>query len=155
MEKILFRKAQAEEVPRLTEMSKAAFDTDVQVGGSEPGGPPDYDSLEWHRKMTEEGHLYTFLVEEKITGGALLSRDGKTLYVGRIFIDPSEMKKGFGLRLMQEAEKEAGDAEKIVLDTPIWNIRTNAFYRKLGYKEVGRDEEFVYYQKALSGKLSD
>ena len=35
------------------------------------------------------------------------------------------------------------------LDTPIMNERTNAFYSKLGYTEMRRDDEFVYYQKYL------
>ena len=39
--------------------------------------------------------------------------------------------------------------KKIQLDTPLWNVRTNAFYTKLGYREVKRDEEFAYYQKEL------
>ena len=37
--------------------------------------------------------------------------------------------------------------KKIKLDTPLWNVRTNAFYKKLGYREVNRDVEFAYYQK--------
>jgi len=150
MDKIQLRKAEADEVSRLTEISKAAFDTDTAVGGNEPGGPPDYDSVEWHGKMMKEGHLYTFLAGEKIIGGSLLFRDEKTLNIGRIFIDPQEMRKGYGLLLMQEIEKKAGGAERIALDTPIWNIRTNAFYRKLGYAEIKRDGEFVYYLKSLS-----
>jgi ribosomal protein S18 acetylase RimI-like enzyme len=39
--------------------------------------------------------------------------------------------------------------KKIELDTPLWNIRTNAFYKKLGYYEMRQDEEFAYYQKEL------
>ena len=39
------------------------------------------------------------------------------------------------------------EIENFTLDTPIWNVRTNAFYRKLGYTEVRRDNEFVYYEK--------
>jgi hypothetical protein len=40
--------------------------------------------------------------------------------------------------------------KKIKLDTPLWNVRTNAFYTKLGYCEAKRDEEFAYYQKELN-----
>ena len=36
---------------------------------------------------------------------------------------------------------------KLTLDTPVWNIRTNAFYEKLGYKKIKQDDEFVYYSK--------
>lgn len=35
------------------------------------------------------------------------------------------------------------------LETPVWNIRTNSFYPKCGYKEMYRDKESVYYQKVL------
>lgn len=37
----------------------------------------------------------------------------------------------------------------VELDTPIWNKRTNPFYQKLGYQEIRRDEEAVYYCKDL------
>ena len=39
------------------------------------------------------------------------------------------------------------DVKEFTLDTPIWNVRTNAFYAKLGYKEAKRDEECVFYSK--------
>jgi len=35
------------------------------------------------------------------------------------------------------------------LDTPIWNERTNQFYKKFGYTEIGRDNESVYYEKQM------
>ena len=33
------------------------------------------------------------------------------------------------------------------LDTPLWNIRTNNFYKKLGYEVEKKDKEFAYYIK--------
>ena len=33
---------------------------------------------------------------------------------------------------------------------PIWNERTNRFYKKCGYTEIGRDDESVYYEKRAS-----
>ena len=35
------------------------------------------------------------------------------------------------------------------LDTPLANIRTNAFYKKLGYVENNRSEDTVFYKKSL------
>ena len=29
----------------------------------------------------------------------------------------------------------------------IWNVRTNRFHRKCGYKQTGKDIESVYYEK--------
>ena len=49
---------------------------------------------------------------------------------------------------MEEIEKKF-DAEKIKLDTPVWNVRTNRFYQKCGYTETGRDDESVYYEKVI------
>ena len=37
--------------------------------------------------------------------------------------------------------------KEFTLDTPVWNVRTNAFYSKLGYHEIKRDKEFVFYSK--------
>ena len=49
--------------------------------------------------------------------------------------------------MMQQIETIFPDVKTFSLDTPIWNLRTNAFYQKLGYTEVRRDNDFVYYQK--------
>ena len=37
--------------------------------------------------------------------------------------------------------------EKSVMITPIWNVRTNRFHRKCGYKQTGKDIESAYYEK--------
>ena len=91
------------------------------------------------------------VVDGEIVGGAILfaDKDGETLYVGRIFIDPIHHRKGYGLSLMKLAEAYYSGIKRIKLDTPLWNVRTNAFYAKLGYCVVKRDEEFAYYQKEL------
>lgn len=49
--------------------------------------------------------------------------------------------------MMQQIEESFSEAKVFTLDTPIWNVRTNAFYQKLGYVEVRRDGDFVYYVK--------
>ena len=49
--------------------------------------------------------------------------------------------------MMQQIEAQFPEIKIFTLDTPIWNVRTNAFYQKLGYTEVRRDGDFVYYEK--------
>lgn len=73
--------------------------------------------------------------------------DKDKLYVGRIFVSPELHRKGYGSCIMREIEATFSDVKEIALDTPIWNVRTNAFYLKLGYVEVKRDDEFIYYSK--------
>ena len=89
------------------------------------------------------------LVDEAgvILGGAILFRQGDALNVGRIFIDPHFFRKGYGIFMMREIESMFPDVKAFTLDTPAWNIRTNAFYTRLGYSEVKRDSDFVYYSK--------
>ena len=143
--------AELKHIERIVAISKAAFDSDMNIGASEADGPPDYDSIPWHIQMLHEGHLLQAVIDGEIVGGAILfvDKDGETLYIGRIFIDPVHHRKGDGLSLMKMVETYYSGIRTIKLDTPLWNVRTNAFYTKLGYREVKRDEEFVYYQKEL------
>ena len=67
------RKSTINDIKELTAISIKAFGSDIQVCGKEAGGPPDYDSESWYRKMKEQNHLYTFLnSDENIVGGAVL-----------------------------------------------------------------------------------
>lgn len=52
--------------------------------------------------------------------------------------------------MMQEIERIFSDVKQIFLDTPVWNVRTKAFYQKLGYIENKKDEEFIYYIKKIN-----
>ena len=144
-------KAERTQLEKIVAISKRAFESDVAVGGTIGDYPPEYDSVIWHEQMLNEGHLLQAIMAGEIVGGAILflNKSGETLYVGRIFIDPVHHRKGYGLSLMKLVESSYSGIRKIKLDTPLWNVRTNAFYQKLGYCEVRRDEEFAYYQKEL------
>ena len=141
--------AELKQIERIVAISKRAFETDIEVGGAIGDYPPEYDSVIWHEQMLNEGHLLQAVINGEIAGGAILflDNDGETLYIGRIFLDPVHHRKGYGLSLMKTVESYYPGIKKIQLDTPLWNVRTNAFYTKLGYREVKRDEEFAYYQK--------
>lgn len=77
--------AEEREIPLLTEISKAAFDSDVSVGAAGPGGPSGYDSCAWHKRMLEEGHLLAAVEGDRLLGGAIVFGDqsDKVLYVCR------------------------------------------------------------------------
>ena len=98
--------AELKHIERIVAISKAAFDSDMNVGASEAGGPPDYDSIPWHIHMKNEGHLLQVVINGEIAGGAILfvDKDGETLSIGRIFLDPVHYRKGYGLSLMKMVE---------------------------------------------------
>ena len=143
-----FLKASTADAVSLVAISKHAFDTDVEVGGSCVGGPPGYNSLPFHTKMARMNCLYKLVdAAGLIVGGAVLFVKDKEMNVGRIFVAPEHFRKGYGIFMMQQIEAMFPDVKVFTLDTPIWNARTNRFYHKLGYTEVRRDSDFVYYEK--------
>ena len=142
-----FLKAGTADAVSLTAISKHAFDSDVEVGASCAGGPPGYNSLAYHTKMARMNFLYKLVDDYKIVGGAILFTKDDGMNIGRIFVEPEYFRKGYGIFMMQQIEAQFPEIKIFTLDTPIWNVRTNAFYQKLGYTEVRRDSDFVYYEK--------
>ena len=142
-------KAETSDALTLNGISKRAFDSDILVGATSPGGPPGYMSEPFHAEMARQGHLYKLTDERLIVGGAILFLENDVLNIGRIFVAPEHFRKGYGTIMMQEVENMFPGVKEITLDTPVWNVRTNSFYSKLGYKEIKRDNEFVFYSKHL------
>ena len=142
-------KAEAKQIEKITEMSIRALETDVNVGGAKGDCPPGFDSVEWHQQMAREGHLYLAMIENDLVGAAILFPDEteNRVYIGRILIDSVYHRKGYGIRLMECIEKTFPYAAEFHLDTPCWNERTNAFYKKLGYRIIKVEDEFVFYRK--------
>lgn len=139
--------AKSQDALVLTSISKRAFDSDIEIGAPQAGGPPGYQSHKYHLKMVGQKHLYTFYHDGLIVGGAILFKENATLYIGRIFIAPEHFQKGLGTKLMEIVENLYPDVTTFTLDTPLWNIRTNNFYKKLGYEVEKKDKEFAYYIK--------
>lgn len=64
--------------------------------------------MKWHRQMCKNGNLYVLMKDEAIVGGAIMFEDEKDVdivYVGRIFVDALQYRKGYGKESMQQIEK--------------------------------------------------
>ena len=145
---MILRLSLINEIETLTKISKDAFNSDFLVGLKANDGPPNYDNINWHNEMFKENHLFTYLNDENnIVGGAILFKYNKTLYVGRIFIDPKYFKRGYGYSLMLDIENYFSDCNLFKLETPTNNIRTNSLYKKLGYKQVNVNKDEICYEK--------
>ena len=145
-----FSKASTSDALILNCISRQAFDSDVDVGSPSKGGPPGYMSLSFHIKMARLNRLFKLTDNGLIIGGAILFPEKDMLNIGRIFISPDYFRKGYGTYMMREIEAMFPDVKGFMLDTPIWNTRTNQFYMKLGYSETRRDREFIYYLKSIN-----
>ena len=143
-----FLKASTSDAVTLVGISKHAFESDVEVGASDLCGPPGYKSLSFYTKMARMNCLYKLVEANGVTvGGAVLFVKDKEINVGRIFVSPEHFRKGYGIFMMEQIEAMFPEVNTFTLDTPSWNVRTNAFYQKLGYLEVRRDGDFIYYEK--------
>lgn len=145
---MLLRLTKVEEIETITQISVDAFHTDYLVGLAPNDGPPNYDKVDWHQKMQAQNCLYTYLDDSKtIIGGAVIFSSHNKVCIGRIFIAPKYHRKGYGTKLMSDIESTFPFAELFTLDTPQNNVRTNAFYQKLGYVQIGTDGDCAAYVK--------
>lgn len=134
----------------LAEISRRAFEHDVNYGAPGPCGPPGYDSPDWQREMIRSGRFFKVLELGRLVGGFVLFRlpDGSVEF-GRAFLEPECQNRGIGGELLDFAEGVFSDSARFVLDTPDWNLRTQHFYEKAGYAKTGEidtGEGFLLFQ---------
>jgi hypothetical protein len=121
-----FLRASTADALTITGISRRAFHSDVEVGSKEKTGPPGYMSVPFHAKMARSNHLFKLVDNGLIIGGAILFEDHDKLNVSRIFISPENHRKGYGEFMMREIEALYPAVKEFMLDTPVWNIRTNS-----------------------------
>ena len=145
--------ARPEDAAALAEISRRAFDTDVDCGATEPGGPPGYDSAAWQRStMGKSSAYWKILVDGQLAGGAIVMAYPRgRYYLARIFLDPDYHRRGLGTQAMNAVLDAYPEARVWRLETPLWNRRTRAFYDKLGFRVVQETKEDVFFQKTMNG----
>jgi GNAT superfamily N-acetyltransferase len=155
---ITVTRAQVEDDEILTETCKRAFDSDSEVGSPGPGGPPGYDSVEWNLRRIKNRYLqyYKILKGGNIVGGFIAGDRGPGYHVcERIWVDPDHIRKGIGSRVFEIVWEGYPSADLWAVGTPDWNTRTNPFYQKLGFVQIGKTHEYAswsgnYYEKKMS-----
>ncbi|MGD8564867.1 MAG: GNAT family N-acetyltransferase [Candidatus Bathyarchaeota archaeon] len=164
-EKVTLEQAKMRDASQLAEISKRAFHSDVNVGAptkgkgssaGEGGGPPGYDSPEFQVRMMKACRYYKVIYHGQIIGGLIASRKKLGHYqLERIFVEPEHHNRGIGTEAMKQVFALFPDATIWTLGTPEWNVRTEHFYEKLGFVQIGwtRDEpdwKGRYYEKEMN-----
>jgi ribosomal protein S18 acetylase RimI-like enzyme len=164
-EEVSLEQAGEEDAVQLAEISKRAFDSDVNVGApargkngvhSEGGGPIGYASPEFQVRMMKFCRYYKMICDEQIVGGLIASLKKTGHYqLERIFVEPEYHNKGIGTEAMKQVLAMFPDAKTWTLGTPEWNVRTKHFYEKLGFVQIGwtKDEpewKGRYYEKLMN-----
>ncbi len=139
----------------LAEISQKAFDTDIDVGSPGEGGPPGYDEPEFQVQAMDYFDCYRILLDDETAGGIYVaSKTPGHKVLERIFVDPDHHRQGIGTRTMELAMEAYPEAQIWTLGTPEWNVRTTAFYEKLGFVQVGWDRQDpespgIWYEKTM------
>ena len=82
----------------LAEISKRAFNSDVEVGASGPGGPPGYDSPKAQIGNMRWTAYYKILLDDRIVGAIMVCKrnEGHCEICG-LFVDPEFHNQGIAV----------------------------------------------------------
>ena len=156
LEQVNLLRADEEDAEVLAEISKRAFETDIEVGSSGESGPPGYDTPEAQINLMKYLDCFCIFLGESFVGGVYVGSVGEEHRVlERIFVDPDLHRRGIGTRAMELTLEEYPEAKLWTLGTPEWNVRTSSFYEKLGFTQVGWDYgnpswRGIWYEKVVN-----
>jgi ribosomal protein S18 acetylase RimI-like enzyme len=147
---VSLRPATAADVPRLSELVRAAYAHYVDLLG-EPPRPMTDDYAEVART-----HRVTVAARGgDILGLVVLGISDEGFFVDNVAVDPSYQGTGVGKALLEHAESAARDAgfDSIYLYTHEWMVENLALYSRIGYVEYDRRSHggahIVYLRKHL------
>jgi ribosomal protein S18 acetylase RimI-like enzyme len=148
---LLVVKATAEDVPVIKPMVDAAYSMYIERLGKLPAPmTSDYSQL----VATQD--VYVLRVDGRVVGSILLSKDGDSIKVNNLVVDPSAQGRGYGRVLMEHAEDTARrqGLAAVTLFTNERMYENIALYTKIGFTETGRKTEDgfnrVYFRKNLA-----
>ena len=144
-------KAQKEDLKEILELQYLAYQSEAALFGNKDI-PPLKQTLEEVIDEYNEGLVLKMTDENGVIIGSVRAKekDG-TVYIGKLMVRPDHQKKGYGRRLLLEAEKYfPGKRYELFTSTRSQdNIR---LYKSVGYREFDRkavddDLVFVYMEK--------
>lgn len=113
---------------------------------------------QWHHpeqlsKQIQDPEFYFGVAKdrEEIIGLTTVKRlDDSTLIMGRLYIQSSHQRQGIGARLMKEAISAFPGIKRLRVEVEEQNQKGIAFYKRHGFKEIGRKTETVAGQQMSS-----
>ncbi len=118
-------------------LQRRAYRIEADLIGSD-GIPPLTESLDELRRSGE-----TFLgafVDGVLAGVVSWKRDGDTLDIHRLAVDPAYFRRGIGAGLVRRAEAAEPAALRVIVQTGAANEPAKTLYRREGFAEVGERE---------------
>ncbi len=149
---LMIRRARVDDASELTQVMKRAYTPYIKQLDGIKLPPLEVDYSE------EIKNYPVWVVEHKqqVIAGLIMFFNNEHAYLSNIGIDPAHQGKGIGYKLIDFAEGIAKEKGYAILElaTHIKLLENIAYYNKLGYKEVERDENKVYFMKKLDNNES-
>ena len=143
----------------LVDISKRAFESDLEFGAKELGGPHGYDSYKDQMRYIENFEYHRIILNDFTVGGVITAYHGEgQRELVRIFVDPESQRQGIGFKAINLIMMLHPDVKLWTLGAPEWNARTKSFFEKLGFTQVGWTYEVEgrnrWYQKKLNSGVT-
>lgn len=144
-------KAEKEDLEEILKLQYLAYQSEAALFGNKDI-PPLKQTLEEVIAEYEAGIVLKMTGEDdRIIGSVRAYEKDGTAYIGKLMVDPSHQRKGYGRRLLLEAEKHF-PGKRYELFTSTRSKDNIRLYESVGYKQFaqkGVDDElvFVYMEK--------
>jgi RimJ/RimL family protein N-acetyltransferase len=119
----------------------------------------DIMTLEDLKQRLGHHHIYLIYQDDQLIGemnytvdpGYLYKKEAGTAWIGITIGEPEGRGIGIGFQAIQYLEEEIKkqDLNRIELGVFEFNTQAQKLYQKLGYKEIGRIENFTYWQDKM------
>ncbi|WP_248964920.1 GNAT family N-acetyltransferase [Sphaerisporangium perillae] len=132
-------RAQTKDAGEILTLQRAAYVTEAQLYG-DPFIAPLVESLEQIRAVIESATVLKTVAGGRIVGSVRGRRADRTCLVGRLVVAPDQRGRGLGTALMKALEAELGpEVDAFGLFTGHLSEGNLRLYRRLGYRETGRE----------------
>lgn len=143
-ETLEIRRARRDDMPTIASFIRSSADWYAEFL-AEQDLAEHYVDESWEARNFQLREFYVGATRGRDVGTLSLQTFGSAFYLGYVYLDASQVGKGFGHRLLRFAEEEArrrGIAELVLICHPRagWAVRA---YQKFGFERIARSREEV------------
>jgi ribosomal protein S18 acetylase RimI-like enzyme len=122
---------------RVLEIQRAAYAVEAGIVGYD-AIPPLHERLD---ELQSRDLIFLGVSCDRALGGVLAyRRDGDTVDIDRLAVDPAFFRRGLARRLMRELFVRERDASRFTVSTGLGNQPAISLYESYGFHVVGADE---------------